>query len=238
MTAGPTGRWGVTVVVLAKAPMAGRSKTRLCPPYSPEQAAALAQAALEDTLATVLATPGVRPVLALDGEPGCWLPVGLPVIAQRRAGLAERIAGALEDAVGLRGAPVLLIGMDTPQLGPALLGSACAALLGGPAAARPDAVLGLAADGGWWALGLHEPSEQLLVGVPMSTRHTGLAQRQRLLDAGLGVHDLPVLQDVDTAGDAHDVARLAPTTRFAALLGSLACSVVPPAGREPVEGAA
>ena len=63
----------VDLVVLAKAPAPGRTKTRCTPPCTPEQAAALATAALSDTLARVQATPARRRVLVLDGEPGPWL---------------------------------------------------------------------------------------------------------------------------------------------------------------------
>ena len=53
------------LMVLAKAPVAGRVKTRLTPPLTPDQAAALARAAIRDTLATALSVPGVRVVLVL-----------------------------------------------------------------------------------------------------------------------------------------------------------------------------
>ena len=104
----------VNVLVIAKAPVPGRSKTRLCPPCTPEQAARVAEAALGDTLAAVLATPGIRPVLALDGAPGPWLPPGFDVVPQRGVGLDERLACAFEDAGGAS----FLVGMDTPQLTP------------------------------------------------------------------------------------------------------------------------
>ena len=102
------------IAVIAKAPVAGRSKTRLTPPCTPEQAAALASAALADTLAAVAATPGARRVLVLDGAPGPWLRPGFEVLAQRGAGLAERLAAAFADI----GEPALVVGMDTPQLTP------------------------------------------------------------------------------------------------------------------------
>ena len=107
-----------TLIVVAKAPVPGRVKTRLTPPLHPEQAAMLARAALEDTLAAVgrsrLAT---RRVVALDGEPDGLLPEGFELVAQRGGGLAERLAAAFEDI----GGPALLIGMDTPQVTPDLL---------------------------------------------------------------------------------------------------------------------
>src|SRR5207302_10117875 len=62
----------VTVGVMAKAPVAGTSKTRMCPPLSPEEAARIAEAALVDTLQAVLGTPVRRHVVVLDGDPGPW----------------------------------------------------------------------------------------------------------------------------------------------------------------------
>jgi len=89
------------LVVIAKAPLPGRSKTRLCPPCTPHEAAALAEAALRDTLAAVLAAPvRARRVLVLDGEPGRWLPAGIEVIAQRGDGLGARLAAAFADVGG------------------------------------------------------------------------------------------------------------------------------------------
>jgi len=108
---------GTTLLVIAKEPVAGRVKTRLVPPCTPEQAAALAEAALADTLHAVLAVPARRRVLVLDGEPGPWLPPGFDVMPQCGGGLDERLAGAFAAISG----PALLVGMDTPQLTPGLL---------------------------------------------------------------------------------------------------------------------
>jgi len=69
-----------TLLVIAKQPLPGRVKTRLVPPCTPGQAAALAEAALADTLHTVLAAPARRRVLVLDGEPGPWLPPGFDIV--------------------------------------------------------------------------------------------------------------------------------------------------------------
>lgn len=196
------------LIVIAKAPVPGRVKTRLCPPCTPEQAAALAEAALADTLDAVVATPAARRVCVLDGEPGSWLPEGVEVLPQRGAGLDERLASAFEDV----GGPALLVGMDTPQVTPALLRDGLDAL----AAPGCDAVLGLAPDGGYWAIGLRRPDRALFEGVPMSTADTGAAQHARLRDAGLTVRTLADLRDVDTIDDARAVASDAPPrSRFA-----------------------
>ena len=196
----------MNLLVMAKAPVPGHSKTRLCPPCTPAEAAALAEAALADTLETVAAA-GARPVLALDGSPGPWLPAGFRVFPQRGDGLDERLANAWDDA----GGPAVQIGMDTPQVTVALLGSAIAAL----EAPGTGAVLGPAPDGGWWALGLHRPQRRALIGVPMSTPSTGAIQRRRLRALGLRVATLPTLRDVDRFDDALAVAAEVPHSRFA-----------------------
>ena len=196
------------LLIIAKAPRPGRSKTRLTPPFTPDQAAGLAEAALRDTLAAVLAAPAARRLLVLDGTPGSWLPAGFEVIAQRGDGLEERLAGAFEDC----GEPAFLIGMDTPQVTPELLLAGLAAVDDGCAA------FGATADGGYWGIGLPRPDRRVFEGIPMSHRTTGVKQIARLHALGYDVRQLPPLRDVDTADDARAVAALAPHTRFAAAL--------------------
>ncbi|MGY0005676.1 TIGR04282 family arsenosugar biosynthesis glycosyltransferase [Micromonospora sp. I033] len=209
------------LLVVAKAPVAGAVKTRLCPPAEPTQAARIAAAALRDTLDAVAATPGVVPVLALSGrfadaEDGPDLAAavaGWPVLPQRGEDLADRLAHAHADvAAAYPGQPVLQIGMDTPQLTAARLAAAVRRL----GEAATDAVLGPAADGGWWALGLRDPGQATaLRGVPMSTPDTGRRTRAALDGRGLRTATLPVLRDVDDWSDALAVTRLVPTGRFA-----------------------
>ncbi|MER6211676.1 DUF2064 domain-containing protein [Streptomyces sp. NPDC001642] len=201
-----------TLLVIAKEPLPGRVKTRLTPPFTPEEAAALAEASLVDTLHVVLATPARRRVLVFAGAPGPWLPPGFDVVPQCDGGLDERLAAAFAGCDG----PALLIGMDTPQVTPELLTVDFADC---------DAYFGPAEDGGFWALGLADPDPALLRGVPMSTPTTGAVQRARLTAAGLRVHDLPSLRDVDTARDAELVAAEAPTGRFAGELARLHTAV-------------
>jgi rSAM/selenodomain-associated transferase 1 len=222
-------------IVIAKAPVPGRVKTRLTPPFSPAEAASLAEAALTDTLLAVSAVPaglavpagpavpaglagsGVRRVLALEGRPGPWLPSGFDVIPQRGGDLSERLAAAFSDAYGVLAAPMVLIGMDTPQVTPSLLASALAPLVDGTA----DAVFGPADDGGFWLLGLREPDPALIKGVPMSRADTGAIQLARLRDAGLRVVLVPPLTDVDSVAEAEAVAALCPGSLFATRLRSL-----------------
>jgi rSAM/selenodomain-associated transferase 1 len=194
-----------TVVVLAKSPRAGRVKTRLCPPCTPEEAAAVATAALADTLDTVDALPVRRRVLALDGPIGPWLPAGCAVVPQVTGDLGARLEAAFTAVDG----PAFVVGMDTPQLSVELLVDALHAL------ANADAVLGLAADGGWWGLGLARPTAGVFDGVPMSSSRTGAMQRERLRRLGLRTQLLPELRDVDHFADARAVAAMRPGSRFA-----------------------
>jgi uncharacterized protein len=200
------------LLVIAKEPVPGRVKTRLTPPCTPEQAAALARAAIEDTLAAALAVErDTRRVLVLDGEPGEWIPDGFEVIAQRGDGLAERLAAAFDDA----GAPAFLVGMDTPQLTPELLEAGLDAVL------ADDAAFGAAFDGGYWGIGLRRADARAFDGVPMSRDNTGAVQRARLAILGLRTAILPPLRDIDTIEDARAVAREAPDGRFAAALAKV-----------------
>lgn len=203
------------VIVLAKAPVAGRSKTRLCPPCTPAEAAHLAEAALVDTLDAAAGSSAGRRVLALEGEPGPWLPPGFDVLPQRGDGLAERLAAAFADV----GRAAVLVGMDTPQVTPDLLDAAIAAL------DRHDAVLGEAPDGGYWTIGLQRPRADVFTGVPMSTEVTGIRQRERLAALGLSYTLLPPRRDVDHFDDALAVADAAPSTRFAAATRAVAARI-------------
>jgi hypothetical protein len=190
---------------MAKAPVAGRSKTRLCPPCNYEQAARLADAALRDTIETVLAVGASTTVLALDEPRATWWRPGIEVVRQRGSGLAERLSNVVDDV----GRAVVIVGMDTPQLE----GSLLAETIAGTSAGR--AQLGLAVDGGWWGIGLPEPEPAVFRGVPTSREDTGARQLGRLSARFGHVEMLPVLRDVDHWSDALEVAERAPSTRFA-----------------------
>ena len=196
---------------MAKAPVPGRVKTRLCPPLTPDEAAEYAAAALADTLEAVAACAADDKVLALEGEPGAWLPAGFRVVAQRGSSFNQRLAHAWDDA----GGPGVQIGMDTPQVTPELLDGALAQV-------RPGrALLGPTPDGGWWALGLSRPDGRVFDGVPMSRCDTGIWQRARLAQLGYSVRELESLVDVDHFEDAVTVAVDAPRTRSAVTLDGL-----------------
>lgn len=207
----------VTLLVVAKAPVAGLAKTRLMTVLSAEQAAVVAAASLLDTLDAVADTPAARHVVALTGDlDAATRRVELrrslerfSVLGQRGDALGERLSAAHADAGP---GSVLQVGMDTPQLSPALLADAADRL------ARPgvDAVLGPAHDGGWWGLGVRTTGlARALVGVPTSRADTGELTLVALRGLGARVELLEPLGDVDTPADAAVVAALVPGSRFA-----------------------
>ncbi|MBM2615081.1 TIGR04282 family arsenosugar biosynthesis glycosyltransferase [Actinoplanes sp. LDG1-06] len=198
------------ILVMAKTPVPGRVKTRLCPPCTPARAARIAAAALADTVDAVTATRADARILVVDGDQPA--PAGWGRAAQRGDDLGERLAHAYTDTAG-PGRAALLIGMDTPQADPWLLAGALATLL----TDGVDAVLGPASDGGWWALGLRDPAHaQVLRDIPTSTATTGALTLAALTGRGLRVAALPTLTDVDTMDDAYAVAALCrPQSRFA-----------------------
>lgn len=212
------------ILVITKAPVPGRSKTRLTPPCTPDQAAGIAAAAVGDTLDAVRAAPVADRMVALDGAPGSLDLEGFTVVPQVDGDLGARLAGAFADTMGDGALPTLLIGMDTPQVSAELLGRCASAL---EAAGPGTAVLGTAPDGGWWALGLHDAAPAaVLAAVPMSRADTAVRTRAALEGAGLTVLDLPRLTDIDHFPDALAVAdECPPHSRTSRVVASVATAL-------------
>lgn len=181
-----------TMIVLAKAPVPGRVKTRLCPPCDPAQAAEIAAASLLDTFDAVEKLDVERRLLVLDGDPAL-VPGRSPfeVIPQAQGSLGARLDAAFRVVDG----PAVLIAMDTPQVATAQLTQAFAEL------ATSDAVYGPAADGGFWLVGFRSYVHGAFDGVPMSEPTTGAAQLSRLRALGRSVAMLDEVFDIDTAAD-------------------------------------
>ncbi len=195
----------VRLLVIAKEPVPGRVKTRLCPPCTFEQAAAVARAALDRDFGRGGRVNRLR--AHFGGRRGLRTTRGLepdPPARQR----ARRTARARFRRRG-RG----------PGVAPHRHGHApshrdlIAAVADGLETA--DAVLAPAMDGGWWALALREPAHaRVLREVPMSTSDTGLRTVRALRALNLRVAHGPALRDVDTAADAWAVASAEPKSLF------------------------
>ncbi|HET6152980.1 MAG TPA: DUF2064 domain-containing protein [Marmoricola sp.] len=206
------------VLVVAKAPIAGKAKTRLGAVVGLQAAADLAAAALLDTLDACAQAFGDRCHLALEGDldrasAGAEIRAALSgwqVFDQRGDTFGERLAHA-HDVVARAGSGIVQVGMDTPHLTPEQLRDAAAQLEDGA-----EVVLGPAADGGWWVLGLADGRKaSALADVPMSTPQTYAETVHALTSDGTPLVSIGQMTDVDTVEDAALVAALAPTTRFA-----------------------
>ena len=161
----------VAALVVAKAPVPGLAKTRLAAAIGDVAAADAAAAALLDTLDAVADAPLAARVVALTGDLDAASRsaeirrrlADFTVVDQSGEDFGDRLANAHADAAAAAGLPVLQIGMDTPQVTGSLLAHCARTLL------SADAVLGMALDGGWWVLGVHDPAvAQCLRAVPMS----------------------------------------------------------------------
>lgn len=199
----------LSIAVIAKECLPGRVKTRLSPPVSNAQAARLAQLSLSQTLGLVRDISPRRALLFFEGTPRPEDATGFEVRRQVEGTLDHRLAAICEAVEG----PLIIIGMDTPQAQIRDFD----ALFTDWARAEPrfPSWLGLAEDGGFWALALARPKAELLLGVPMSTSHTGTDQYHRLLASGLTVGMLPELRDVDYFADALQVAGECADSSFA-----------------------
>ena len=214
----------VAVGLVAKAPVPGQVKTRLCPPFSPDQAAGLAAAMLTDTALTALGT-GYEVLCVATGDQAvirAALPCALPVLQQCGAGLAERLSNAQAGLFARGYDRVLLVGADCPTLDVAYLTAAEAAL------DDVDVVLGPAHDGGYTVIGTDRHLPALFQGVPMSTSRTAAVTAARCRATGLSLRTLAPRRDLDKVEDlgaavAGGELRAAPSTRalLESLLGTL-----------------
>lgn len=186
-----------TVIIFAKAPVAGSVKTRLAASVGAGRAASLYRTMMTRIVAEAAKGPwltiiAVDPPSAMTGWSHCW-PPRLARMAQEKGDLGQRMAQAMARApVG----PVVVIGADATGLRQRDLRNAFEALAGA------DAVFGPAEDGGYWLLGLarRRGAPALFDSVRWSTRHA-LADTRASLPAGFRVATLRLLTDIDEARD-------------------------------------
>jgi hypothetical protein len=184
------------LLVVAKRPAPGQTKTRLTPPLAPDEAAALYECMLCDTLDLMGRVPDVQPAIAyLPADAVGYfaqLAPGFDLILQTGAGLGARLDHALTTYLARGHERVAIMNSDGPTLPVAHLAEAFARLQDGA-----DVVLGPADDGGYYLIGLKRPAPRLLLEVRMSTP-TVLADTLALAaEEGLRVSLLPVWYDVD-----------------------------------------
>ncbi|WP_338752017.1 TIGR04282 family arsenosugar biosynthesis glycosyltransferase [Janibacter alittae] len=208
-----------SALVVAKAPVPGLVKTRLAATVGDRAAAELAAAALLDTIEACSGAFGARRcslalvgdlTVAQEGKLLLSRLEGWTVFRQEGRRFADRLEHAHRTAFARTAGPVIQVGMDTPQATAEDLRALVTGMQG------HDALLAPAEDGGWWALGVDDPSLLRGLGdVPMSTPGTDGSTRRLLRANGALVAVGSRLCDVDDAVDAARVAAEAPWTRFA-----------------------
>jgi uncharacterized protein len=209
------------VFVVAKAPNSGRSKTRLVPPLTAEQAAVLHEALLLDTVESCHEqATDVRLLCASerDADVLAELVPGVPRVVQAGEGLGDalRLGIARHSDQGA----TAIVSSDIPGIPDGAIPEAFAALADGA-----DIVLGPAADGGYWLVAMKEAHDAPFRDIPWSTPAVLGVTRERCAEAGLRLVELEPWRDVDTPVDLEflirDLSRLR-AARTVAVLGALA----------------
>jgi rSAM/selenodomain-associated transferase 1 len=186
------------LIVVAKKPVPGRTKTRLTPPLDPEQASQLYECFLNDTLDLVRRVKRVQPVMA-------FLPKGaetyfqqlapdFDLIQQEGPDLGARLDNAISACLSQGYQRVAIMNSDGPTLPSSYLAQAFVALENGK-----DVVLGPCEDGGYYLIGTRQPIPRLLREVPMSTPTVAADTIALAVEADLRLHLLPTWYDVDDA---------------------------------------
>ncbi len=193
------------VVMMARAPWT-TGKTRLANLANEAAHAELREALFLDTLEAMRAVPGAEHVIACEPAHACeqmreLAGPGIDLIAQRGEDLGTRLAHAFEDVFRLGAESVVVIGSDLPDLPAGVIEASLARLR-----LRGDRiVLGPAADGGYYLIGMNRPCPAVFNGIAWSTERV-LAQTVDAARAeGLDVALLDEWADID---DERDLERL------------------------------
>jgi rSAM/selenodomain-associated transferase 1 len=181
------------VIVFAKAPVPGRVKTRLTPPLRPEEAAALHERFVRETVARLAALPGVAFELHTDEPTTAWSDLPVRRRLQAPGGLGARMLAAIEAALAAGHPRAMIVGGDSPDLPAAHL----QALVDG----QSDVALGPARDGGYYAIACRRTHPQMFSDVRWSSPHALTDTIRAAAACGLSVEVGAPWRDIDTPED-------------------------------------
>lgn len=190
------------LIVVAKRPAPGKTKTRLCPPLTPDLASALYESFLFDTLDQMRQVTNSRRVIAYLDERDYFqhLAPDFELIPQEGQDLGERLDRALTSYLSRGYERAVIMDSDSPTLPPPYLSQAFDVLADGA-----DVVLGPCDDGGYYLIGIKRPAPRLLREVHMSTPTVAAETMALAKEEGLKLISLPTWYDVD---DAASLSRL------------------------------
>ena len=194
-----------TLLVVAKEPAPGQTKTRLCPPLTPEQAASLYECFLRDTLDLMRRVAGIERVVCYLAEDARSYFEGIAPDMQLRCqqgeALGERLDHLLTESLSRGSERAIVMDSDSPTLPPEYVARAFDVLDGA------DVVIGPTHDGGYYLIGMKQPQPHLLREVPMSTPDVLDETLRRSRALGLKVEQLPRWYDIDTGDDLELLAQ-------------------------------
>ncbi|MFZ2096803.1 MAG: TIGR04282 family arsenosugar biosynthesis glycosyltransferase [Anaerolineales bacterium] len=191
------------LLVVAKQPTPGQTKTRLCPPLTHAQAADLYDCFLRDTLDMMRKVPGVQCVIGYLPEDARGyfrqLAPDMGLICQRGRSLGERLDNLLTEILASGSQRAIVMDSDSPTLPVGYISIAFDRLT------DVDVVLGPTRDGGYYLIGMKQPQPHLLRQVQMSTTHVLTDTLALAKDTGLTAFLLPTWYDVDTIADLNQL---------------------------------
>jgi uncharacterized protein len=226
-------RGSCAIGVMAKSPRPGHSKTRLCPPLRPEQAAQLSAAFLRDTTENIAAAALSAPIVgyaayAPSGTEEALAPHlasgtsrvladGSTPVPQGVEGFGRCLLHAIQQLFAAGHTAACVLSSDTPTLPTDILVSAATALL---ACDERRVVMGACDDGGYYLLGMRLPHARLFADIAWSSSSVAATTRTRAAVLGLDLVELPIWYDIDDAAALERLARVndgyaAPWTRRA-----------------------
>lgn len=193
------------VAVMAKVPRPGAVKTRLAGALGSEVACELYRAFVQDLdeRLVVLGLPVLWYHWPDDATFARLVPGARVIVPQRGADLGERMAAAFDDAFARALSPTVMLGADVPHVPTGKISEAIGRLQSGA-----ELVLGPAADGGYYLVGLRAPAPALFRDMPWGSDGVYRATRERGEAYGMNVATLTPWFDLDEVGDLHTLARL------------------------------
>jgi hypothetical protein len=212
---GPSGM-RTALGVFAKEPLPGLVKTRLSPPLTGEEAAQLYRACLEETVAALGALPCDLVLFYAGGE--AFFRENFPevrLLPQGKGGLGGRMERALGLLLGEGYAAAALVGSDAPDLPPALVAEAFAALRSAEVVTVP------ARDGGYVLVGESRHRPELFRGIPWSSGGVLAATRRRAREAGAAYREVGAWEDVDDLAALRRLLQRSPRSTTARLAQAL-----------------
>jgi rSAM/selenodomain-associated transferase 1 len=193
------------LLVVAKQPIPGQTKTRLCPPLTHVQAADLYDCFLRDTLDTIRKVMKVKRIIAYLPENAqdyfLQLAPDMGLIGQQGKSLGERLDNLLKATLSDSFCQAVIMDSDSPTLPPDYVIQAFKQL------EEADVVLGPTRDGGYYLIGAKQPQPQLVRQVKMSTSHVLSDTLKLAKTLGVTVSLLPVWYDVDNISDLYHLNR-------------------------------